>query len=178
MKTELLHILQHSLGLDEYGRGQQYRNHFVAGGKDVDKCEELTALGMMTKHKPSELSGACPCFHVTAIGISAVATESPAAPKISRARFDRQTSHTMSYFSKTVGHCWARPDFTSETEGKPYAEYIAVSTNHGILLWTAIDQIMDGPRAGEIVWNAVRASTIGRVALTAKQGQSSERGQS
>ncbi|MHB0986236.1 MAG: hypothetical protein ACYC05_11690 [Sulfuricella sp.] len=31
-----LHILQHSLGLDKYGDGNQYRNHFVTGPGSTD----------------------------------------------------------------------------------------------------------------------------------------------
>lgn len=86
MNSDLLHILQHSLGLDQFGRGQQYRNHFVAGGKDVDKCEELTASGLMAKRPASLLTGGDPCFHVTAQGITAVQSESPHPPKVSRGR--------------------------------------------------------------------------------------------
>jgi hypothetical protein len=86
VKTELLAILQHSLGLDQHGRGNQYRNHFVAGGKDLMACEELTSLGLMTKRALSELTGGSPCFHVTQKGIDLVHSESPKPPKVSRAR--------------------------------------------------------------------------------------------
>lgn len=57
MNKELLHILQHSLGLNEYGQGNQYRNHFVAGGDDVRKCRELVALGYMRERKDNGLTG-------------------------------------------------------------------------------------------------------------------------
>lgn len=42
-----LRILQHSLGLDQYGAGRQYRNHFVTGeGSDgFPLCRELVAEG-------------------------------------------------------------------------------------------------------------------------------------
>lgn len=33
---EHMHILQHALGLDQYGRGREYRNHFCTGPGSVD----------------------------------------------------------------------------------------------------------------------------------------------
>lgn len=81
MRKDLLHILQHSLGLDQYGRGRQYRNHFVAGGDDVGRCQELAAMGYMREHKMApELTGGSPCFVVTDRGFEAVALYSPAPP--------------------------------------------------------------------------------------------------
>ena len=47
MTPPQLQILQHSLGVDQYGRGRQYRDHFAAGGEDVQICQELIALGYM-----------------------------------------------------------------------------------------------------------------------------------
>ena len=32
MTPEQLHILQHALGVDKFGLGEQYRNHYVGGG--------------------------------------------------------------------------------------------------------------------------------------------------
>lgn len=31
LTSEQLHVLQHALGLDKYGQGEMYRNHFCAG---------------------------------------------------------------------------------------------------------------------------------------------------
>jgi hypothetical protein len=47
MSPKLLHILQHSLGLNEYGRGTFYRNRFVTGEGSIDRllCMELVELG-------------------------------------------------------------------------------------------------------------------------------------
>lgn len=84
MDKDLLHILQHSLGLDKYGQGRQYRNHYVAGGDDVRKCRELVALGHMREHPANALTGGGPCFTVTRDGINAVAEHSPAPPKLTR----------------------------------------------------------------------------------------------
>lgn len=84
MDKELLHILQHSLGLNQYGQGAQCRNHYVAGGDAADKCRELVALGYMHEHSASVLTGGEPCFTVTARGEEAVRTESLPAPKLTR----------------------------------------------------------------------------------------------
>lgn len=86
MKPELLQILQHSIGVDEYGQGNPYRNHFVAGGIDVDHCRELVDAGFMVERSASVLTGGSPLFHVTDAGKQAVALESPKPPKISRSK--------------------------------------------------------------------------------------------
>ena len=77
MEKELLHILQHSLGVDQYGQGRKYRNHYCGDG---DQCRKLVAMGHMREHRASELSGGDPVFTVTPAGIDAVALESPAPP--------------------------------------------------------------------------------------------------
>ncbi len=56
LPDKLLHILQHSLGLDRYGRGRPYRNHYVPGGDDVPLCWSLAELGMMQEHPESALT--------------------------------------------------------------------------------------------------------------------------
>lgn len=86
MEKGLLHILQHTLGLNEYGEGRQYRNHFVAGGDDVRKCRELVSLGHMVERKDNGLTGGSPWFSVTQQGIDFVATNSPARPKLTRSQ--------------------------------------------------------------------------------------------
>ena len=86
MEKELLQILQHSLGLNEYGQGSQYRNHFVAGGDDVRKCRELVEMGCMKERSDNGLTGGAPWFSVTTKGIDVVALESPAPPKVSKSK--------------------------------------------------------------------------------------------
>lgn len=83
-----LHILQHSLGLDEYGRGRGYRNHFVTGpgSDDYDACRALVERGLMVEHPPTEISGGGSCFTVTRQGERAVREESPAPPKLTRSQ--------------------------------------------------------------------------------------------
>ena len=80
-----LHILQHSLGVDQYGHGA-YRNHYVAGGKDVALCREIVALGFMEERTGSELSGGDPLFLVTPEGELAMRANCPKPPKLSRSK--------------------------------------------------------------------------------------------
>lgn len=101
MDKAQLHILQHSLGLNEYGQGRQYRNHYVAGGKDIDHCRELVGMGYMREHKMApELTGGGPCFVVTDRGVEAVALFSPAPPpppKLTQAQKQYRDYHRSEY---------------------------------------------------------------------------------
>jgi hypothetical protein len=75
-----LGILQHSLGLNEYGQGEQYRNYFVtgAGSSEHQVCLELVGMGLMYVRKTSRiLTGGDDCFSVTAEGILYVIQNSP-----------------------------------------------------------------------------------------------------
>jgi hypothetical protein len=88
MKPTLLHILQHSLGLDEYGRGTFYRNRFVTGegSKDHADCMALVELGFMSRVANVKLFGGSDCFTVTDEGKHAAVANSPSPPKISRSK--------------------------------------------------------------------------------------------
>lgn len=83
-----LFILQHSLGVDGYGRGPQYRNKFVTGpgGKDFAACQTLTERGLMIDHGAKEIFGGMHVFTVTPAGIDYVALNSPASPKLARSQ--------------------------------------------------------------------------------------------
>ena len=83
-----LHILQHSLGLDQHGNGSQYRNHFVTGpgSNDFDACRALVSEGLMTERAPSELTGGDVLFIVTPKGVDFVALNSPEPPKLTRSQ--------------------------------------------------------------------------------------------
>lgn len=83
MTKQQLQIVQHSLGVDQYGRGEQYRNFFCAGGKDEDVCRELIALGYMQQHPTSALSPYFNCS-VTESGKAAMRAESPKPPRLTR----------------------------------------------------------------------------------------------
>lgn len=96
--SDALHILQHALGLDEYGQGTWYRNHFVSG-PECDNYATLQALvadGLMVEHPPRQLFGGHSCFVVTEAGKQAVRDQSPKPPRLSRAarRYRRFMSWT------------------------------------------------------------------------------------
>ncbi len=82
MDKKKLHILQHSLGLDQYGEGRQYRNHFVTGEEcdNFQPCRELVAEGLMTERAGNELTGGDSVFIVTRAGVDFVSKNSPAKP--------------------------------------------------------------------------------------------------
>ena len=87
-RDESLHILQHALGLDDYGQGTAYRNHYVAG-EDHYNWPLLMAhveAGRMWRADPCELFGGAYCFAVTDAGRAYVAGHSPKPPKVSRAK--------------------------------------------------------------------------------------------
>jgi hypothetical protein len=81
--NEHLHILQHSLGVDQYGDGPRYRNHFVTGPESLDHkvCLELVSLGFMQTVTVNEaLTGGEDCFSVTRAGIEYMLRQSPVKP--------------------------------------------------------------------------------------------------
>lgn len=82
---EQLHVLQHSLGVDKYGQGQMYRNHFCAAGDNVATCKELVAMGYMINHQTTDMVPYYNCT-VTDAGREAVRNESPPAPKLTRSQ--------------------------------------------------------------------------------------------
>lgn len=91
--TTLLHILQHALGRDEYGRrprsrSDDYRNHYCIGEQcaGFDLCREAVAQGLMVEHAPREISGGDYIFTVTDAGRTYIAANSPKPPKVSRSR--------------------------------------------------------------------------------------------
>lgn len=104
MTPEHLHILQHALGLDQYGRGSMYRDRFVTGqgSKDHPACVELTALGFMTRRPAVQLFGGDDIFHVTAAGKVAAVENSPAPPKVSRSK-QRYADYLNADTSQTFG---------------------------------------------------------------------------
>ena len=85
MTSKQIEILQHSLGLDQYGQGQMYRNHFCAGPVDEPTCRELIALGYMQQHPTTEIFQDFNCS-VTEDGKQAVRRESPKPPKLTRSQ--------------------------------------------------------------------------------------------
>ena len=92
MDAKQLHILQHSLGLDQYGRGTFYRNRFVtgAGSKDHADCMALVELGHMTRVANVKMFGGDDYFTVTETGKRAAVENSPAPPKLTRSQQNYQ----------------------------------------------------------------------------------------
>jgi hypothetical protein len=83
--SALLHVIQHSLGVDEYGDGDQYRNHFVTGEGSIDYpvCMDAVARGLMSRRDGNPLTGGDDLFLVTAAGRQWMTANSP---KLSRAK--------------------------------------------------------------------------------------------
>lgn len=81
-----LHILQHALGVDQYGQGEQYRSHFVTGegSDDHADCMALVDAGLMTVRRAIRMFGEMDGFTVTDAGRAYVAEHSPAPPKLTR----------------------------------------------------------------------------------------------
>jgi hypothetical protein len=85
--SSLLHIIQHSLGADEFGRGGQYRNYFVTGegSQDHPICMEGVDRGLMEVRRAKyELYGGDDVFVVTEAGKQWMAQNSPQPPKLTR----------------------------------------------------------------------------------------------
>lgn len=84
LSTRQLEILQHALGLDKYGQGEIYRNHFCAGGDDEEVCRSLVALGYMETFSRSYL----PYYScmVTSAGRERMRQESPKPPTLTRSQ--------------------------------------------------------------------------------------------
>lgn len=86
MTPDQLHVLQHALGADQYGRVGE-RNSFVAslGSDDWRTCLELTNEGLMYNHGHREVFQG-ECFTVTAQGKIAMRAACPKPPKLSRSQ--------------------------------------------------------------------------------------------
>lgn len=88
--STILHILQHALGRNRYGKSPNgrpdYRNHFCAGDGSGDfvLCREAVAQGLMREHPPREISGGDHVFVVTDAGKTYIAEHSPPEPARTR----------------------------------------------------------------------------------------------
>jgi hypothetical protein len=97
MSAVQLHILQHALGLNEFGLpkdGQRagHRNYFVTGegSTDFPHCVALVQQGLMTQTHGNSITGGDDVFRVTEAGKQHVAEHSPQPPKLTRSerRYD------------------------------------------------------------------------------------------
>lgn len=85
-----LHVLQHAVGLDDYGRGRDYRNHFCTeeGTVDWPLCMAHVAAGRMERHGPDAVYGGSKsyCFFVTKAGRRFISEQSPPPPRQTRSQ--------------------------------------------------------------------------------------------
>ncbi len=88
LPSHQLQILQHSLGCDQYGRGEMYRNQFATDPNCADgvDCEALVALGLMESAGPIDIWSGLTLYRVTPAGKSAMLEQSPSPPKRSRSQ--------------------------------------------------------------------------------------------
>jgi hypothetical protein len=90
MRDQSLHILQHALGLDDYGQGRMYRNRYVIGegGDTWDLWMAHVEAGRAVRHEPRAIFGGDDsyCFMVTEAGKAFVREHSPKPPKVSPAK--------------------------------------------------------------------------------------------
>ncbi len=88
MTPQQLHVLQHSMGLDEYGRGSKYRNRYVCDPQPL--LESLVALGFMYDNGALQIADGMHVYCVTPAGEDAIERESPKAPKAPKVSRSRQ----------------------------------------------------------------------------------------
>ena len=103
MTNQLLHILQHSLGVGDYGDKPSFRNHFGTGpgGDDWGHCMTLVGQGLMVQLRGNALTGGSDLFKVTPRGVDYVALNSPKRPpqpKLTRSQ-QRYQDYRRSEFS-------------------------------------------------------------------------------
>lgn len=86
LSKEQLGILQHSLGVDQFGQGPLYRNHFVTDQDSTDGylCESLCAYGLMIRDQNycgHSLVGGMDLYRVTEAGKRILFSQCPKPPK-------------------------------------------------------------------------------------------------
>ncbi len=129
MTPDQLHILQHALGLDKYGLGESYRNHYVGG---AEKCRPLVAMGYMMEMKPRAISGGDPWFIVTPEGKKAVREESPKPKKMNRSQqrfsdyldFDDAYHCTFKEFLQVQKTSWYKDMKAGKSQASVLGDYL------------------------------------------------------
>ena len=83
-----LHIIRHSLGLDDKGQGREYRNRFITGpgSEDHAVCMALVTNELMSRRAGSELTGGDDTFHVTEAGRTFERANRPPVKKLTRSQ--------------------------------------------------------------------------------------------
>lgn len=113
MTDPVLPILQHALGVDRFGRGNMYRDHFVAGPghADYDTCMTAAEAGLMRRYDAPHLCGGV-LFIVTEAGRAYVRAESPRPDRrqLARDRYARFLDVRDIFPDLTFGQFLARKD--------------------------------------------------------------------
>lgn len=102
MIDPVLHIIQHSLGVDQFGRGDQYRNYFATDEGSIDHpiCMEAVSRGLMQVRRANyEPYGGMDVFAVTAEGKLWMAENSPQPPKLTRSQQRYQAYLNADWFA-------------------------------------------------------------------------------
>jgi hypothetical protein len=89
LSQQQLHVLLHTLGLNQYGQGNSYRNYFVTGPKSPDHqvCSSLVDLEMMANcGHAGPITNYDDVFRATPKGECAAREQSPPAPKLTRSQ--------------------------------------------------------------------------------------------
>jgi hypothetical protein len=95
LTPDQLHILQHSLGCDQYGQtahransddhfGRYFRNRYVS--YPTPDLAALVDAGFMRDHGAYAICGGDHCYTVTEAGLTAMLAQSPKPPKLTRAQ--------------------------------------------------------------------------------------------
>jgi hypothetical protein len=134
MSDTILSVLQHALGVDQFGSGVQYRNHFVSGtGHDsYDACCAAVDQGLMTRRESQMLGDNGSYFHATDAGKRWMVDNSPHPPKLTRSqrRYQRYIDADSSMsFHKWLKSSWSRDDAADLSGRKPE--------------WTGFDPALD-----------------------------------
>lgn len=126
--TFRLHILQHSLGLDRYGRGAGHRNYFVTseGTEDYPACIAAVADGLMTQTPGNAITGGYDVFRVTPAGMAWVQEHSPPAPAMTRG----QRTY-MAWLSSCTGQSFGEWIKSGRSRGHEAPKHRQVSEPHG-----------------------------------------------
>lgn len=123
-KSELS-IVQHSLGVDQYGQGEMYRNHFASD--PTPELENLVTHGLLADRGVVKWAGELHCYCVTKKGIRWMKKQSPAPPKVSRSqlRYRKWLDVQDCFGDMTFGE-WLKGGFY-----KPHCEYCGQMLDKG-----------------------------------------------
>ena len=113
LTKEQLSVLQHSLGVDQYGRGNHYRNRYVCDPGDP-VIDSLVALGLMVDRCAPSFTVGMHCYMVTDDGKRAMFKHSPKPPKLTRSQ--RRWRRFIDSGAHEVG--WSFPEWLKTDEGK------------------------------------------------------------